>query len=269
MSQAYAKRATGEVLWQIDVDEFYKPEDMENVIRKLSQSNEIRAVSFNCLYFWGGLGYVMDGFSFRTGDQTIHRVFTWDRDSRYTSHRPPTVVDGAGRDLKSLRWLSDVETKKMGIHLYHYDMILPKQAANKSSYYSNVDWHTLGHKRVLEWKQRVFDRLERPFHIYTIYTHLSWLKRYRGAHPPAVERMVRDIQAGLWPGSELRRTDDIEAVLESWRFRLLLPFVKVWASIQVWAYGQKLVIREKLLMTSVWRVIQKLRGRPVVEVAVK
>ena len=29
MSQAYAKRATGDYLWQVDVDEFYKSEDMK------------------------------------------------------------------------------------------------------------------------------------------------------------------------------------------------------------------------------------------------
>src|SRR3546814_13971834 len=31
-SRAYAKRATGNYLWQIDVDEFYRSEDIEAVI---------------------------------------------------------------------------------------------------------------------------------------------------------------------------------------------------------------------------------------------
>ena len=149
----------------------------------------------------------------------------------------------------------------MGIRLYHYDMILPKQAANKSSYYRNVDWHSLEGKRILEWKSRVYERLETPFHIYTVYTHMSWLQRYTGSHPPAILRMVSDIQAGKWPGCELRRSDDIEALLGSLKFRILCPVVSAFVTFQSVLHRGKLSLRLLLLRTPLWSVIQRLRGR--------
>ena len=53
MSQAYAARATGEYLWQVDVDEFYQPADMQAVIDLLAADPSITAVSFNTITFLG------------------------------------------------------------------------------------------------------------------------------------------------------------------------------------------------------------------------
>src|SRR5204862_3398887 len=35
-SRAYAKRATGNYLWQVDIDEFYKTRDMERILGMLA-----------------------------------------------------------------------------------------------------------------------------------------------------------------------------------------------------------------------------------------
>src|SRR3546814_20964861 len=45
-SRAYAKRATGNYLWQIDVDEFYRSEDIEAVIAMLRSIPEVATISF-------------------------------------------------------------------------------------------------------------------------------------------------------------------------------------------------------------------------------
>lgn len=261
MSQAYAKRASGNYLWQIDVDEFYMPKNVCAIIQLLERKPEISAVSFYCTYFWGGIDYCMDGFSFRTSDYVVHRLFAWSPGCKYVSHRPPTVINSKGQDLRSLEWLAVEDTLAMDIRMYHYDMILPKQALNKSKYYSNVNWHALESQRILEWKSMVYDLLEKPFHIYTIYSHMSWLVRYEGVHPPCIRQMVEDIQTGKWPGCELRRTDDIEKMLNSYWFRLLQPLASVTVSMQVLFHSVKLVIREGLIRTPLWKVIQCLRGR--------
>src|SRR5450759_1649932 len=56
-SRAYAERATGDYLWQVDIDEFYLPSQMESVLHMLVHDPTISAVSFNLLAFWGGLDY--------------------------------------------------------------------------------------------------------------------------------------------------------------------------------------------------------------------
>ena len=55
MSQAYARRATGEWLWQVDSDEFYIESDMRSVLELVVSDPEIAGVSFPFLNFWGGL----------------------------------------------------------------------------------------------------------------------------------------------------------------------------------------------------------------------
>lgn len=261
MSQAYAKRITGNILWQIDVDEFYIPSDMERVIKLFENNENIHAASFTTLYFWGGISYIIDGFAFRTTDHIIHRVFRWREGFKYLSHRPPTVGNKEGIDLRSLGWLSNIDTYNMGVYMYHYDMLLPIQAENKSEYYSNVDWHSLKNRRIKEWKNKVYDQLMTPFHIYTVYTHFSWLKPFKGNHPPIILEMIEDLKKGKLQGISLRGRDDIDRMLESKKFRYLLPIVKIIVIIQIYLYKIKMSLRKILLETNVWPIIQKIRCR--------
>jgi len=47
MSEAYAKRATGDWLWQVDADEFYLPGDMEQIVSLLHSQPWITKYPFN------------------------------------------------------------------------------------------------------------------------------------------------------------------------------------------------------------------------------
>ena len=51
-SEAYAVRATGDYLWQMDIDEFYRPEDMLAVLEMVRVDAGITAVSFKQITFW-------------------------------------------------------------------------------------------------------------------------------------------------------------------------------------------------------------------------
>ena len=104
MSQAYAERATGDYLWQVDVDEFYMPADIEAVLHLLRTEPGITAVSFNTITFWGAPEYHVDSWYLRRGAAEYHRLFKWGAGYRYVSHRPPTVIDNKGRDLRSKTW---------------------------------------------------------------------------------------------------------------------------------------------------------------------
>jgi glycosyltransferase involved in cell wall biosynthesis len=57
-SRAYAERAKGDYLWQVDIDEFYRHEDMTKVLNLLSANPDITAVTFPTYTFWGDVNYV-------------------------------------------------------------------------------------------------------------------------------------------------------------------------------------------------------------------
>jgi hypothetical protein len=210
-SRAYAKRATGNYLWQVDIDELYRAEEMARVIGMLRDDPTITAVTFKQITFWGGLGYTADGWYLRRGATYYHRLFRWGPGYVYASHRPPTVVDPEGHDLRAGNWLRGEDLARQGIHLYHYSLLLPKQVIEKSDYYGHATWS----KRpgAVAWAQDAFLRLGRPYRVHNVYDFPSWLERYAGPHPEQITRMIDDL-ARTRPG-ELRDTADIERLLRS------------------------------------------------------
>jgi hypothetical protein len=211
-SRAYATRATGNYLWQVDIDELYRAEEMADVIATLRIDPTITAVTFKQITFWGGLGYMADGWYLRRGATYYHRLFRWGPGYTYATHRPPTVLDADGRDLREGNWLRGEDLARRGIHLYHYSLLLPKQVIEKCDYYGNVTWT----KRpgAVAWAQDAFLRLGQPYRVHNVYDFPSWLERYRGPHPEQIVRMVNDLERTR--PDELRQTADIERLLGSW-----------------------------------------------------
>jgi hypothetical protein len=216
-SQAYSARATGDYLWQVDIDEFYQPEDMSIILDMLRDDPEISAVSFKQIAFWGGFDYITDGWYLRQGGDTFHRLFKWGRGYHYATHRPPTVHDSMARDLRGLRYVSSHELARRGIALFHYGLVFPKQVLEKCRYYDRASW--VSRNRYYDWAQSSFLRLGHPFRVHNVYDHPSWLERFVGEHPPQIEAMRRDMRQGHLE-VETREVDDIERLLASPGYRL-------------------------------------------------
>jgi len=212
-SQAYAQKATGDYLWQVDIDEFYQPEEMRSVLQMLVADPEITAASFKQFAFWGGFDYIVDGWYLRKRANAFDRLFRWRPGYQYVKHRPPTVHDPRGRDLRLLKWVKASQMARRGVRLYHYCFLFPHQVLNKTTYYAALDrWGRADAKR--EWLRSAYEQLRSPFRVHNEYRYPSWLERFHGKHPSAVQQMIADIQAGR-VDVPLRPTDDIERLLAS------------------------------------------------------
>lgn len=216
MSRAYAERATGDYLWQVDVDEFYKIDDMRRVVEMLRADPTISAVSFEQLFFWGGFNYCADGWYLRLGGSRFHRLFRWGRGYTYKTHRPPTVLDPNGVDTRAQHHVSSDDTMRQGMFLYHYSHVFPKQVTEKSEYYGNAEWARRNKAQI--WAEEVFGALTRPFRVHNVYDFPSWLERFAGDHPAQIRAMLDDIAAGRLR-ADLRSTEDVERILESRFYR--------------------------------------------------
>ena len=218
-SRAYAARATGDYLWQVDIDEFYRERDMLAVRQTLGRDATITAASFKMLTFWGALDYMVDGWQLRRGKDHYHRLFKWGPGYSYVTHRPPTVCDERGIDLREQRWLDVPATSALGVRLFHYSLLLPKHVREKGEYYKHApqfrsraaEWDT--------WMQRSFLTTAKPYRVHNLWQQPSWLLRYDGDHPEQARAMMSDIRAGL-VSAELRPTDDVERLLRSWWYPL-------------------------------------------------
>ena len=223
-SRAYAERATGDYLWQVDIDEFYRPDEMRIVLDMLAGDRQISAVSFNVHPFWGGFDYVSDGWYWRRGHLTFHRLFRWGPGYRYSTHQPPTVTDDRGRDLRSLKWVDGEAMARRGVRLYHYDHVFPRQVRTKAAFYRRQAPRVCA--EINEWADAGYFRLTRPYHVERHYWLPAWIERYEGPHPPEALRMLQDIRAGKLRVAE-RRTDDVERLLRSPRYRAGKAALKV------------------------------------------
>lgn len=216
-SQAYARHATGDYLWQVDIDEFYKPDDMAFILQMLKEDPSITAISFKQITFWGSPNYVTDSWYLRGGANYYHRLFKWGAGYKYVSHRPPTVVDKEGKDLRSIKWVRGEVLARKGIYLYHYSLLFPKQVFEKVTYYSSTN---LGPQceRMVEWAKENYMQLKRPFRVHNVHTHPSWLEHFSGTQPQEAINMFNDAVAGQIK-VELRSMLDVENLLRSFWYR--------------------------------------------------
>jgi hypothetical protein len=217
MSQAYCERATGDYLWQVDIDEFYHPRDIEAVLAMLAGDPSITAVSFRQIQFWGGFDHIVDGWYLRRGGRDFHRLFRWGPGYRYVNHRPPTVVDAQGCDTRDQVWRSAPDMAHEGIFLYHYSLVFPKQVQEKCEYYQRSAWSK--RERAPHWAREVFLRLERPYRTHNVYELPGWLDRFAGKHPPQIQALQQDLRNNRHEMEE-RNQEDVERLLRTRRYRL-------------------------------------------------
>lgn len=253
MSAAYAAHATGDYLWQIDIDEFYLPQDIERIITILDQDPSITQVSFRTRTFWGGLDYLVDGWYLRRAVmRDSNRVFKWGEGYQYSSHRPPTVIDPNGVPMHSKHYVAGRKLEQEQIYMYHYSLLFPKQVHEKAMYYQHAEW-TETRRRQLEWAEETYIKLKKPNRVHTVYKYPSWLERYDGLHPPQVLAMMKDIQAGKLD-IVLRQNEDIERLLSSpwYRFKS--------AAYMLSERPMRLVRGLKVVLYPVWRRLFKDKG---------
>ena len=223
-SRAYAEIATGDYLWQIDIDEFYKKDDMRKIISMLKNDPSISAISLKRKSFWGNINYISDSWALRRNKGGWHRIFKWDKTFKYVTHEPPTVIDENGIDLRAKHWISGEKMAKMNIYFYHYSLLFPWQVEQKVKVYQHEKPDDCS--GITDWAEKNYFRLGNPYRVHNLYRYPSWLIRFRGEHPREVVNMMNDIQNGKI-NSKLRRTDDIESLLDSPYYRLRSRLLKI------------------------------------------
>ena len=227
MSAAYARRATGDWLWQVDGDEFYREADLQEVVRLVREYPDASTMSFRLRTFWGSLEYYADGpfLRGRSVGCECHRLFRWKPGFRYVSHRPATVVDADGVDLRRKSWLDHRFTARRGICLFHYSLLFPRQVMEKAQYYVNRRVPT--RERDVEWAEACWLRLSDPFRVHNCQDYPAWLERYSGRHPEQIELMWQDIQAGRL-SMPTRDMADVERLMRDPVFRLERALLRCW-----------------------------------------
>ena len=225
-SQAYAEIATGDYLWQVDIDEFYRKKDIVKILELLT-SESPDAVTFKQIAFWGSPNYVTSSFS-QISDKCdqYHRLFKWGKGYSYVSHRPPTVLDQNKQNLRDKYWIKGDDLAKSNIFLFHYSLLFPLQVINKCKYYSTLSNHTKkGYsEKAIKWANECYFSLSNPFRVHNVYENISWLQRFDQEHPKYASDMWIDA-CNLELGVQIRNNSDIEILLSTTYYPFAAKFL--------------------------------------------
>ncbi len=222
-SRAYAERATGDYLWQVDIDEFYRETDVLQIMRMLHDNPSISAISFKQKSFWGDINYISDAIYLRRYVGGWHRIFRWNREYKYLTHEPPTVIDENGVNLKNKHWIKGEILARKGIFMYHYSLLFPWQVEQKVKVYKDEKPDECA--GIIQWAENNYFKLGDRFRVHNIYSKPSWLVRFHGNHPEQIDRMMKDIKDGRVK-ARLRRNNDIEAFIDSYDYKVRIFLVK-------------------------------------------
>jgi len=132
--RAYIKNIDSETdyLWNLDSDEVYKPEDIENVIAIL-EKERYTSIGMRSCSFYGGFDRYIGGFELKKDN--FLRIFKYEPGSTWLTHRPPTIKYPSNITRKHI----DSETfyNMTEVLMYHYSYVFPDQVFKKVSYYKD------------------------------------------------------------------------------------------------------------------------------------
>ena len=143
-SQAYAKRCTGEFLWQLDIDEFYDKADIEKIAGLLSKTKKDTCFTVAAHNYFLSPQIKQVGSYFNhpcfQGEPwgRFRRIFSWGEEYQYVSHRPPTVANSDGKIIHKSRKVDISST--LGILMHHYSVFSVSKWQKKIVYYRNQKW---------------------------------------------------------------------------------------------------------------------------------
>lgn len=222
-SRAYAERATGDYLWQIDIDEFYLKENMISIIQMLKDDSTITAISFKQKSFWGGIDYISESYYLMNNIGGWNRIFKWGKGYKYLTHEPPTILNEKGENLRQMNWISGEKMRDKNIYMYHYSLLFPWQVQQKVKVYKDEKPEIFSD--MVEWAENNYFKINDPFRIHNVYKYVSWLERFKGEHPEQIICMINDIKQKKIEVL-LRNTTDIELLIKSKKFRLKRFLIK-------------------------------------------
>ena len=139
MQNEALKYTTGDYVWLVDSDEFYRKTDISKIIRMLDENNTISQINFIPSNFWKGFDYIFDCPEFHTFPYHYRRLFKNKQGAKFCTHRPPTMVwEERGISTEQMNLVSAEVIRDLGISLLHYSYVLPKQVWQKNEFYGRM-----------------------------------------------------------------------------------------------------------------------------------
>jgi len=198
MQNAALSYVTGNYVWLVDSDEIYKSEDIQKIKSLIATDPGITQVNFIPDNFWKGFDYLFVHPCFFEAPAHYRRLFKYVPGSRFTSHRPPTLVwPGSEKTTEQIKLVDGTTTRKMGVYPYHYSYVFETQVQQKIELYRRYGWGGAWNIDLEEWYRECFlkwtpdnkDIIEKKYPVWTG-GEKSYTVKFQGEHPKALNSLI-------------------------------------------------------------------------------
>lgn len=141
-NSALSMMKTDGVLMQIDSDELWKTEQLEEIARLFHDFPQVGSMRFNCRYFVGPDLIATGEDAWGGNDNSWLRAHRFTAGQRWISHEPPVLEGTSGYCM------SRHQTARCGLIFDHHAYELESQVAFKAKFYGGRYWNA-----VAAWKQ--------------------------------------------------------------------------------------------------------------------
>ena len=137
MCSEIVRNATGDILFQVDVDEFYQDSTHRFVRQAFEESQELDQMSFMFVDFFFRSDLHVAG-TMEKGLNDVRRVFRLRGATHFLSQRPPSLAVN-GTELQPRKYLKGEQLKVNGHLMLHATAVTMRQISEKYLYY-NAMW---------------------------------------------------------------------------------------------------------------------------------
>jgi len=211
MCNEFLQRVTGDVIWQVDADEFYLDSTHTYVYDLFSTDPELDRVCFNFYDFFGSLDYFIKGYE-HIGLDNIRRVHRYKKGEKWLDQRPPTLSSN-NQEKVIRKEITGSQMQIKGHMMFHPTLLFDSQVMDKYQYYSSISSSI---NKPNKWIVNVWQKYNNKFNVSGIKNYITYLEHFSGeTYPKPLSDMYSKVKQGEYAGFNARDMADVDSFMSS------------------------------------------------------
>lgn len=211
MCNEFMHRVTGNVIWQVDVDEFYHQKTHDYIKKCFEDDENLDRVSFNFYDLFASPDYYIYGYE-ALKLTNVNRVHRYTPGDRWLTQRPPLLCDKNGVKKVINKHMGGDKLEKHGYVMFNCTLFLRKQIEDKYQYYSTMSRNVSKSDNYLD---AVWDSFKNRYFLSGHKNSITYLKQIDVNVPKEVDKMWQDVLKDSNYNGQRRNNADIETYFDS------------------------------------------------------
>lgn len=208
MCNEFMRFVSGDVIWQIDVDEFYNDKTHKIVNEFFSKDKQLDQISFKFYNYYKTLDWVINGYNESLTD--VIRVNRVVKGMRWSNQRPPTLVLKKKKIIPRKK-INGTKMMNDGHIMHNLTMLFDKQVKNKFIYYSKKSRAVFSGND--KWYHDSWKNYEEKFSVSGFKNSVTYLTKRKHKIPKILENFSSDIQKNIFKNFKFENDNNIKKTI--------------------------------------------------------